>query len=203
VSKTYVKARITIETDDTNAITVSHTFTITLERDLGDGNGYVPFSGQTVTMSLTGIGYFVSNTTQTTDSNGEATVTINSNDVGVATVSASFEGEIVTGIAGTKVKISTDGTSDNSGPADKTYVNARITIKNPGDNVIGNQHTFTILLERDLGDSNGFVPFSGQTVNATLTGVGYFVGSSSQTTDANGEATVVINSNDPGISTVA
>jgi hypothetical protein len=203
VTKTYIKARITIEADDTNAITVSHTFTITLERDLGDGNGYVPFSGQTVTASLTGVGYFVGINTPTTDANGQATVTINSNVPGVATVSAGFEGEIVAGIAGTYVNITTDGTSDNSGPAVKTYVNARITIKNPGDNVIGNQHTFTILLERDLGDGNGFVPFGNQTVNATLSGVGYFVGSSSQTTDANGQATVTINSNDPGVSTVS
>jgi hypothetical protein len=203
VSKTYVKARITIEADDTNAITVSHTFTITLERDLGDGNGYVPFINQTVNASLTGVGFFMGSNTQTTDANGEATVTINSNDVGVSTVSATFEGEIVAGYPGTKVMISTDGTSDNSGPAVKTYVDARITIKNPGDNVVGHQHTFTILLERDLGDDNGFVPFSGQTVNVTLSGVGYFVGGSSKTTDINGEATVTINSNDPGLSTVS
>jgi hypothetical protein len=203
VAKTYVKARITIEADDTNAVTVAHTFTITLERDLGDGNGYVPFSGQTVVAFQTGVGFFMSNDTQTTDANGEATVTINSNVVGVSTVSATFEDEIVDGYSETKVKISTDGTSDNSGPAVKTYVNARITIKNPGDNVVGNQHTFTILLERDLGDTNGFVPFTGQTVNATLSGVGYFVGSSSMTTDANGEATVTINSNGPGVSTVS
>jgi hypothetical protein len=203
VAKTYVKARITIEADDTNAITVSHTFTITLERDLGDGNDWVPFSGQIVTAALTGVGFFDSSNSQTTNENGQATVTINSNVVGVSTVSASFKGEIVADYDETYVEISTDGTLDNSGPAAKTYVDVRISIKNPGDNVVGNEHIFTILLERDLGDGNDWVPFSGQTVTASNTGVGAFVGSSTPTTDSNGEATVTINSANPGSSIVS
>ncbi|MCK5254198.1 MAG: Ig-like domain-containing protein, partial [Thermoplasmata archaeon] len=150
-TKTYVSAKISIETDDTNAVTSSHTFTIKLQRDLGDDIGYVPFSGQTVTASLTGVGYFESSSTQTTDVSGEVKVTINSAVTGLSTISASFEGEIVAGNAATKVIISTDDTGDNSAPAEKTYVNARISIKDPGDNVVGNLHTFTILLERDLG----------------------------------------------------
>lgn len=61
----------------------SQTFTFTL---LQDGS---PMVGQTITLSLTGVGS-LSASSIVTDANGEATVTVTSNEVGVSNVLGSF-----------------------------------------------------------------------------------------------------------------
>jgi hypothetical protein len=198
VKKIYVDAYITIAPDDTNLVGVSHTFTVTVWENAGDG--YVRAAGETVSVSFKSMygADSVTGVTGTTDSNGEYTVTINSDNTGQIVASASS----TVSVAGYSLYRETDEKGKNSGPATKTYVDARISISADADNVVGNEHSFTILLERDLGDGNGFVAFSGATVTATMSGVGYFVGSSTPTTDANGKATVTINSDKPGTTTV-
>jgi hypothetical protein len=197
--KTYVDAYITITPDDKNKIGVSHTFTVTVWEN--PGTGFVRAAGETVTVSFSSLhgADAIADVSGTTDNNGQFTVTISSANTGqiAATASSSVS------VGGLSLLRTTDGVSPNSGAATKTYVNARISIGDDDDNAIGTKHTFTILLERDLGDDNGWVPFSGQTVTASLSGVGFFVGSSAPTTGADGKATVMINSNDPGTSTVS
>ena len=51
--KTFVNARIKIVPDATNLVTQSHTFEVTLEKDIGDGNGFVAAAGEHVTVTLT------------------------------------------------------------------------------------------------------------------------------------------------------
>jgi hypothetical protein len=201
VEKIYVDAYITISPDDTNLVGISHDFTVTVWENAGDGAGFVRAQGETVTVSFQSLwgADTIAPVTGTTDVNGEITVTVNSDNTGqiVATASSSVS------VGGLSLYRETDGVSPNSGPATKTYVDARISIAEDDDNVVGLEHTFTILLERDLGQGDGWEGFGGQTVTASLSGVGYFVGGSTATTDVDGYATVTINSDDPGTSTVS
>ena len=54
--KRYVDARIAIAPSDTNGITEPPTFTVTVLKNAGDGLGFVPASGVTVTVTLTSAG---------------------------------------------------------------------------------------------------------------------------------------------------
>jgi hypothetical protein len=197
--KIYVDAYIEIAPDDVNLVGVSHDFTVTVWENAG--SGFMRAAGETVTVTFESLygADTIADSTGTTDVNGEYTVTVNSQNTGqiVATASSTVS------VGGLSLYRETDGISPNSGPATKTYVNARISIGDDDDNVVGLEHKFTILLERDLGDGNGWVGFGGQTVTASLSGVGYFVGGSTVTTDSNGYATVTINSDEPGTSTVS
>src|SRR5262249_17982773 len=47
-----VKASISIAPSATNEVGASHTFTVTLSKDLGNGAGFVPAAGEHVTVSL-------------------------------------------------------------------------------------------------------------------------------------------------------
>src|SRR5262249_58506843 len=44
--KTYVDAKISIAPNATNEVNAPHTFTVTLLKDTGDGNGFVPAAGE-------------------------------------------------------------------------------------------------------------------------------------------------------------
>ena len=48
-------------------------------------------------------------------------------------------------------------------------MNARIHITPNATNVVGQAHTFTVLLEKDTGNPTGFVPAAGEHVDVTLT----------------------------------
>ena len=76
-----------------------------------------------------------------------------------------------TGTLGTPTPftVSTDGVAPNSGPAVKTFVDAKIAITPDATNRIGAPHTFTVTLSKDLGDGAGFVAFAGAHVDFTLT----------------------------------
>ena len=50
--KTYVDATIDIAGDDSNRVSDPHLFTVTVKKDIGDGNGFVAASGQVATVTL-------------------------------------------------------------------------------------------------------------------------------------------------------
>ena len=51
----------------------------------------------------------------------------------------------------------------------KRWVNAKISITPTATNVVGQPHTFTVTLQKDIGDGNGFVAAAGEHVDVTLT----------------------------------
>src|SRR5262249_35705134 len=96
----------------------------------------------------------------------------------------------------------------NSGPATKRWINARIQITPNATNVVGQPHTFTVLLQQDVGDGAGFVAFPGQHVDFTLTnggGANAVLDAAASTCDdagpntsAAGTCTIVFTSNTAG-----
>jgi hypothetical protein len=118
---------------------------------------------------------------------------------GVTTVSAHTS--FTTNPGGIVLTRSTDGVGANSGPAVKTWVNAKISIAPSATNEIGQPHTFTATLSKDTGTGT-FVPAAGETVTITLTNsngaaaspAGPFTG----TTDANGQFAVTFTSASTG-----
>ena len=86
-----------------------------------------------------------------------------SDTAGTSVVTAS----ITVSLANLTVTRTTNGAGDNSGPANKTWVNARISIAPNATNEIGQPHTFTVTLQKDSG--SGFGPAQGEHVDVTLT----------------------------------
>src|SRR5262249_21324370 len=131
--------------------------------------GFVPAAGATCTVTLIAsnganpspAGPF----TLTTNASGQVSVTFTSASTGQVTGHASCD---VT-VAGISLHRETDGQNGNSGNAVKTFVDAKIAISPSATNRVGSPHTFTVTLSKDIGDGNGFVPFSGAHVDFTLT----------------------------------
>jgi uncharacterized repeat protein (TIGR01451 family) len=203
---TVVDARISIEASDTNFVNAtdsSHTFTVTVEKDVGDGNGFVAAADVTVTPSETGVGSLQGTgtcETGVTDSSGQCTIVVDSSATGQSEVDASA----TVSIDGVDIAVSTDGYGANTVDNIKTWVDARISIEASDTNGIGEEHTFTVTVEKDLGDGNGFVDADGVTVT-TSTDFGSITGGScgpSGATDGNGECTVTVNSDFAGTATV-
>ena len=144
-------------------------------KDLGDGAGFVAAPGEHVDVTLTD-GNGATHTAPTgtctnagpnTDAAGQCTITFTSNSTGTVTGHASS----TLSVAGSApFTVETDGVAPNSGNAVKTFVNARISITPNATNEVGQPHTFTVTLEKDIGDGHGFVPAAGETVTVTLTG---------------------------------
>src|SRR5207247_2587994 len=55
-----------------------------------------------------------------------------------------------------------------SGPAVKTFVDANITITPSATNAVGQPHTFTVTVQQNAGDGNGFVAAPVGNVDVTL-----------------------------------
>jgi len=211
-TKRWVNAKISIASSATNRIGQSHTFTVTLWKDLGDGNGFVKAANEDVDFTLTnsnGAAHTAATGTCTnvggnTDANGECTITFTSNSTGKVTAHASSTLAISGSAAFT---VSTDGVSPNTGDAVKTFVNAKISITpSTATNRVGDPHTFTVTLWKDLGDGAGFVKAQGEDVDFTLTdtnGASHSAPTGSCTTagantDANGECTITFTSSATG-----
>src|SRR5438067_6494450 len=91
-TKTWVDARITVSGSSTNAVGSPHTFTVTVEKNLGVGGGFVAAAGETVTSSLTAPGAITGGTCTgagTTDLSGQCTIIVGSSAAGTSTLSAS------------------------------------------------------------------------------------------------------------------
>jgi hypothetical protein len=151
--------------------------------------------------------------------NGSCVIVFTSDSAGVVTGYAT--GMLtVDGVSMTRM---TDDTGNNSGVATKRFVDALIEIAPDGKNFIYDPHTFTVTVKVDdglpaedgngdpLGDgANGFKPFAGAFPDVTFddTGANHSViedlcadDGINTGTDANGECTVTITSDETGTTT--
>jgi uncharacterized repeat protein (TIGR01451 family) len=224
VVKTYVDASVSITGTGTNEVGQPHTFTVTVLKDSGDGNGLVPAANlpaDSVTVTLTGSNGIPTTVTPTggtcvagtTDGNGQCTITFNSDTAGQVTGNAS----VTLDVHGISITRDTDPSTEDvsagpggSGPVVKTYVDANITItqaEGTGTNEVGQSHTFTVTVMQDSGDGNGLVPAANLpegSVTVTLTDSNGAVHTTptgtcvAGTTDGNGQCTITFDSNSAG-----
>ncbi|MDQ1374100.1 MAG: hypothetical protein QOJ09_1438, partial [Actinomycetota bacterium] len=138
----------------------------------------------------------------------QCTVTINSSSTGVFTANATGSAKVAkTGLADTvTITRSTSGTHgpNGSGPATKTYVDARITVGPNGLNEVNDHHTVTGKVETKDGNGAWTPAPAGTTIDfAKVGGPGGFVAASScNTIGATGACTVQITSPDVGSTVV-
>jgi hypothetical protein len=202
-----VTAKISIAPDATNRVGASHTFTVTLQKDLGLGGGFVAAAGEHVDVTLTdsnGATHSAPTGTCTnaganTDANGQCTITFTSPTTGQVTGHASSTLSVSGSVSFT---VETNGVAPNSADAVKTFVDAKIAIAPDATNEVGHSHTFTVTLDKDLGNGGGFVPAAGEHVDVTLTDSDGAVHSAptgtctnaGANTDANGQCTITFTS---------
>ncbi|MFM7225204.1 MAG: beta strand repeat-containing protein [Actinomycetota bacterium] len=208
--KTWVDGRIKIEPSDTNEVGNAHTFDVTVEQNAGGGS-WAPAVGVTVAGSIApgiSIATITGGTceTGTTNASGVCTFTVNSSTVGTGTVNASATWS-VGGVSITRATNGTSGYGSNT-TATKTWVDARIKISPDATNEVGDPHTFTVTVEKNAGDGNGFVAASGVTVTPSISNTNGATATvtggtcQSGTTNASGQCTVIINSPTTGKTTV-
>ena len=206
--KTWVDARISIDPSAaTNEVGEPHPYTVTLEIDDGSGAGFVAAPVDNVVGNVT-IGLFPtttlsSNTCASYTLAGPCNLSIVSNSTDIFTITASA----VVSVLGEEIRVSTDAQDRNSGPATKTYVDARITIDADSTNKVGSNHTFTVTVEKD-DSSRIFMPAPGETVIPSITGTGSIPADpnggtcQSGTTDDLGKCTIIVSSASTGIGTI-
>ncbi|MFL5494263.1 MAG: SpaA isopeptide-forming pilin-related protein [Gemmatimonadales bacterium] len=145
------KASITIAPSATNGIGESHTFTVTLMKDLDDGSGPIPAASEHVSVTLTAAGgsstqlnaaaSTCDNAGANTDSNGQCTMVFTSNTAGTVTGSATA----TLSLNGTSVTVTTDGSGDNSAAAVKTFVAGTLKwLKHDGNTQLLGGAVFTV-----------------------------------------------------------
>jgi uncharacterized repeat protein (TIGR01451 family) len=119
-------ASISIAPSDTNGIGESHTFTVTLLKDLDDGAGSIPAAGEHVAVTLSPAGVATvdaanstcDNAGANTNSSGQCTLKFSSTTAGTITGTATA----TLSLNGTSVTVTTDGSGDNSGAANKLFI---------------------------------------------------------------------------------
>jgi len=201
--KTYVDANIQITPSATNRVGAPHTFTAHVNVNPGTGFVNAP-DGTTITFTNDNSGPGTPNpptSCVTAAGSGSCTTTITSSVTGSETVSA----HTTVTVGGVALTRHTNGTGANSGPATKTWVNARISIAPNATNAVGQPHTFTVTLQKDNGTGT-FVAASGEHVTVTLTDAGGAVHTAptgtctaaGANTDANGQCTITFSSNSAG-----
>ena len=179
-----VDARITITPPSpTNEVGQAHTFTVTVEKNLGTG-GYVAAAGEHVAFSLVdslGAASTVNTASSTcddlganTNASGQCTIVFSSPSAGRTTANA----YVTLNVGGVSLTRDTDPATSSvgsgtggSGPAVKTWVDAKISIT-PGNatNEVGQAHTFTVAVLQNDGSGSGFVaPPNGTSVTVTFT----------------------------------
>jgi len=193
--------------DGVNKVGQNHIITATVQVQNGDGNWGPATDGTVVTFSITNsngaTAVFVPASPNTcTTSGGSCTITINSPTAGHVVVHASAS-PIVLGVT---LPVSTGSGGDNSADAQKTYVNAKISIT-PATftNEVDDPHDFTVKVEADNGDGTGLQPVNGAIANAIATPApdgGLNVADCNDGTNASGECTVTINSSIAGVFTI-
>ena len=162
-----VDANIQITPNGVNRVGTPHTFTGHVNVNNGSGFVNAPDGTQINFAIDSGPGAFVGgvNSCLTTGGTGSCSVQIVSATTGLTTVSASTN----VNVGGVALARSTNGAGGNSGPATKLWVDARLTLTQNAVNEVGQPHTFTVTVERDLG--SGFQPASAEHVDFTLTGL--------------------------------
>ena len=161
--KRWVNAKISITPTATNIVGQPHTFVVTLQKDIGDGNGFVAAAGEHVDVTLTdanGAVHTAPTGTCTqgggnTDAAGQCTITFNSPSPGTGHGATRPRRLSVAGSAAFTVQ--TDGQGLNSADAIKTYVDANIQITPPtATNRVGATHVFTAHVNVNSGNGQGF-----------------------------------------------
>jgi adhesin/invasin len=198
-TKIYVDYRISITPQSaTNLVSTDHVFTVLVEKDSGDGNGFQPLPGVMPSVTTTGAGGITAQTCDTpgTDASGQCTVTLSSAATGQTTVTASY-----TGTAGTA---QAPQTKEVTAQATKTWIDYQVTVAPSATNIVGTDHVFTVTVKKDSGDGSGFQPLAGAMPTVTLTAPGTITGNTcaSPGTDASGNCTVTVTSTATGTSTL-
>ena len=154
--KAFVDARIHITPTATNRVDQTHTFTVLVEKNLG--SGWVPAANEPVTVTLTNGGGAAS-TSRTARARrartrlGHCAITFTSGPRardGAASSTLSDLGPA------TPITVQTDGQARNGSDAVKTFVDAQIHIAPSATNRVGQPHTFTVFVEKNLGDGAGW-----------------------------------------------
>ena len=154
------KASIAIGPSATNSIGESHTFTVTLMKDLDDGAGPIPAAGEHVTVTLSPAADATVNAGASTCDNAGA----NTNSSGQCTlVFSSSKAGTITGTAGatllvngTSLTVSTDGLGDNSAPATKAFVAGTIKwLKHDQAGALLGGATFTVCRTHNWNSDTG------------------------------------------------
>ena len=193
-----VDANIQVTPDGVNRVGQNHTFTGHVNVNNGTGQVNAP-DGTTINFTVNNA---ARGSCTTAGGTGSCSLTLTSAMTGVWAVRAST----TVSVGGLTLTRSTDGVAPNSGPAMKRWVNAKISIAPSATNVVGQPHTFTVTLQKDTGDGNGFVAASGEHVTVTLTdsnGAAHTAPTGTCTngganTDANGQCTITFNSPSAG-----
>ncbi|MES2525215.1 MAG: SpaA isopeptide-forming pilin-related protein [Gemmatimonadota bacterium] len=145
------KASIAIAASATNGIGESHTFTVTLSKDLDNGAGPVAAAGEHVSVTMTPASGAVlqldatastcDNAGANTDASGQCTMVFTSSAAGTITASASA----TLLLNGTSVTVTTDGSGDNSGTVVKTFVAGSVRwLKHNGSGALLGGAVFTV-----------------------------------------------------------
>jgi hypothetical protein len=190
-----VKAKIVISPlSYTNWVEESHNLTACVYVDIG--SGWVLYTGQiTINFAKTaGVGSLGATAVMT--STGCANTTLTTTLPGLSTVTA----QCAFSVGGVPFNISTDSTGDNSAPAQKTWVDARISIVESGTNPVNTAHNFTVTVESHNGTS--WAPASGVSVNGNITGVGSITSTLPANTNGSGQIIITVNSAVAGTATV-
>ena len=130
----------------TNRVSDTHTMTVTVWKDVG--TGWVLASAVPVTATkVSGVGNLTV-ATCTTDGNGQCAVKLFSGTPGTTVVSATATVQV--GGLGA-IPVETDAKASNSGPAQKTWANAKISIAPVTGNRVSDTHTMTVTVSKDVG----------------------------------------------------
>ena len=195
--KEWVDAKIEITPDGINPVGQAHTFNIKVT---GASSGAAVNFGA-ITTSVTpapGSAGDTCNAAVKTATTATCVLTINNPTANVFTANASAT---VT-IGGVVFNLTTDGTGNNSGPATKTYVDARISVGPDGVNAVGDPHPVNAHLEINEGSGWKNAP-AGVTIQLDkLSGPGD-LSANSCVTDANGKCSATLNSAATGTTVVS
>lgn len=199
-------ADISIAPSAVNDVGESHTFTVTASKTFA-GESAPADDGTLVDVTLTHSVTAANPVTVTADTcsttgtvGGTCTITFTSTTVGTVTGHASAS----IAIGDETIDVETGSDPGENPDAVKRFVDAKITIEPDDVNSIGESHTFTVDVEKNLGDGNGFVAATEGHVDVTLTDAAGAVNTVDATAstcdetgdnlDANGQCVVVFTS---------
>lgn len=199
--KYWVDVRLLLEPlQAANRVGQPHTITARLEFDAGDGFQAPLSATGLVSLVKNGPGNF-SGPPCDPAAGGVCTVTLDSTETGLTTVSASWSGDIEIADGLTAAATAATGEGDELA---KRWVNAQLTITpTVAINPVNTNHVLTATLTVDNGDGAGSLPAAGQTIDFTITNADGSPGSLSCVTGAaDGSCQITIQSTVPGTSTV-
>jgi fimbrial isopeptide formation D2 family protein len=148
-TKTWIAYRALISPSSTNLAGTPHPFTITVQQDRGDGNGFVAVpDGTTIAVAATNPTTVTGNTCSGGTVGGTCTVTVSSNNPGAVTVTpGAITVSLLNGTGGRVPVTVLPGSPAYAAPegATKTWVSVAVSVAPPtATNLVGLSHTFTV-----------------------------------------------------------